>query len=64
MKVDYDPEADALYVRFSASTVVESEEVAPGVVLDFDETGRLVAVEVLDAKRNLAPGASFTLAAE
>lgn len=64
MKVHYDAETDALYVRFAAAAVVESEEVAPGIVLDFDAAGRLVAMEVLEAKRHLAPGADLTQAAE
>lgn len=64
MKTHYDPEADALYVRFADALVVDSEEVAPGVVLDFDAEKRIVAVEVLDAKRHLAEGAELPTAAE
>ena len=58
MKLDmtYDPEADAAYVRFSKSDILESEEVAPGVVLDFDNEGRVVAMEVLSASKVLPPG--------
>ncbi|NJL07776.1 MAG: DUF2283 domain-containing protein [Methylacidiphilales bacterium] len=63
MKTLYDKDADALYVRFAEAKVVESEEVAPGVVLDFDENGRIVALEVLSASRHLAAGA-LLLAAE
>jgi len=63
MKTLYDSEADALYVRFAAAKVVESEEVAPGVMLDFDADGRIVGVEVLDA-RHLAAGAELPTAAE
>lgn len=58
MKLDmtYDPEADATYVRFSESAILESEEVFPGVILDFDTEGRVVAMEVLAASKVLAPG--------
>ncbi|MFL5199094.1 MAG: DUF2283 domain-containing protein [Microvirga sp.] len=49
MKTRYDPEADALYVRFAEAKIVESEEVRPGVVLDFDAEGRIVGMEILDA---------------
>jgi uncharacterized protein YuzE len=45
MKTTYDPDADALYVRFAYSPVVESEEVADGVVLDFDVDGKIVGFE-------------------
>ena len=57
MKTTYDPEADALYVRFADSPVVESEEVADGVVLDFDAEGRIVAFELLETRKHLAAGA-------
>jgi uncharacterized protein YuzE len=64
MKTIYDPESDALYVRFTEASVFESEEVAEGVVLDFDADGRIVAIELLDASKHVAPGASFPSAAE
>ena len=64
MKTTYDPDADALYVRFAEAAVVESEEVADGVVLDFDREGRIVAIELLDASKHLAAGAVFPTAAE
>jgi uncharacterized protein YuzE len=53
--VTYDPEADAAYIRFSAGKVEESEEVAAGIVLDYDEEGRLVGMEVLHARAHLPP---------
>lgn len=56
MRTKYDPDADALYVRFADSPVVGSDEVRPGVVLDFDIDGRIVAIEVLDASKHLATG--------
>lgn len=59
MKTRYDSETDALYVRFADAPVVESEEVRPGVVLDFDADGRIVAVEILDASAHLAAGADL-----
>jgi uncharacterized protein YuzE len=57
MKLRYDPEADALYVRLADAAVQESEEVAPGIVLDFDAGHRLVGLEVLNARTNLAADA-------
>ena len=59
MKARYDAEADALYVRFSEATVIESEEVRPGIVFDYDDQGRIVAVEILDASEHLAIGADL-----
>jgi uncharacterized protein YuzE len=64
MRTSYDPEADALYVRFADASIVESEEVADGVVLDLDADGRIVAIELLDASKHIAAGAEFPTAAE
>jgi uncharacterized protein YuzE len=64
MKTTYDKEADALYVKFVEGDVVESEEVSPGLVLDFDRDGKIVALELLSASRHLAEGALPTVAAE
>ncbi len=51
--VTYDAEVNAAYIRFSCQKVRESEEVAQGIVLDYDDDGRIVGMEVLDAKRHL-----------
>lgn len=47
MKLKVDREADALYLRLDDSTIVESEEVSPGVVLDFNEQNQVVGIEML-----------------
>ena len=47
MKLTVAQEADALYLRLDDSRIVESEEVQPGVVLDFSETGEVVGIEIL-----------------
>lgn len=60
----YDPEADALYARFADSPVVESEEVADSVVLDFNAEGPIVAFEFLGAHKHPTAGASLPTAAE
>lgn len=55
MRVDYDPEADAFAVSFAPEgSYVDSEEVAPGVVLDFDADGQVIGIEVLDVRRRMA----------
>jgi uncharacterized protein YuzE len=53
--ITYDPESDAAYIRFSPEPVVESEEVSAGIVLDYDADGRIVGMEVADAKAHLSP---------
>jgi len=47
MKIKVDKDSDALYFRLDESRIVESEEVRPGVILDFDENDRVVGVEFL-----------------
>lgn len=51
MKLRIDHKADALYLRLDASKIIESEEVAPGVIVDFDARNRVVGVEVLDVSQ-------------
>ena len=58
MRVRTDEAADALYIRLQESAIVESEEVSPGVILDFDEDGRVVGIEILNVRRRL-PGADL-----
>jgi uncharacterized protein YuzE len=53
--VKYDPDANAAYIRFSPQPVEESEEVSDGIVIDFDAEGRIVGLEVLDARALLPP---------
>ena len=47
MKLTTDKEADALYLRLDDSSIVETEEVSPGIILDFNEDNEVVGVEVL-----------------
>ena len=47
MKLSVDKKADALYLRLDASPIVESEEVSPGVMLDYNESNQVVGVEML-----------------
>ena len=48
MKIEYDQQADAMYIRLKAGTVVESDEIRPGVVFDFDADGKVLGIEMLD----------------
>ena len=47
MRVKVDRDSDALYFRLDENRIVESEEIRPGVILDFDENDRVVGVEFL-----------------
>jgi uncharacterized protein YuzE len=46
MKLHVDKDADALYLRLDDSTIADSEEVSPGVVLDYNESNEVVGVEM------------------
>lgn len=48
MKVSFDEKADAIYIRFDESKIIESEEIKPGIIFDFDEKDQLVAIEILN----------------
>ncbi len=50
MKVHFDEKADALYLRLDDSKILESEEVQPGIVLDFNEAKQVVGIEILRVK--------------
>jgi len=56
MRIHYDEKVDALYLRLEDSKVVESEEVKPGIVLDFNAKKQVVGIEVLDIKRRVPKG--------
>ena len=51
MRVRVDHAADAVYLNLTDRRIEESEEVAEGVVVDYDADGRIVGIEVLDASR-------------
>lgn len=55
MKVSYDPKTDTLTVILRDGTpVTESDEDKPGVILDYDERGNLVSLEILDASKRVS----------
>ena len=54
MRVSYDPRTDTLQVILKEDTpVAESDEDKPGVILDYDEQGNLISLEILDASRRV-----------
>lgn len=53
MKLRYYSDTDTLYVAFRDVVGVESEEVAAGVVMDFDAEGEAVGLEIEDASRRV-----------
>jgi uncharacterized protein YuzE len=47
MKLKVDQQADALYLTLSEAPAVSSEELSPGIIVDYDEQGRVVGIELL-----------------
>lgn len=54
MRVVFDEQADAIYVRLDETPIAESEEVRPGVVLDFDDRQQVVGIEILGVNGRIA----------
>jgi len=55
VKLKIDKETDTLYFRLDESAIIESEEVQPGIILDFDANGRVVGVEMLTLSLRAQP---------
>jgi uncharacterized protein YuzE len=53
MKVKYDKEVDVLYFVFSKKKIKESDEDKPGIILDYDEEGEIVGIEILNASKKI-----------
>jgi len=53
MRIAYYPDTDSMYIDLKANTSVESKEVSQGVVLDYDEAGNLVGIDIDNASRKL-----------
>ena len=53
MRIQYYPETDSLYIDLADRPSVDSREVADGVVLDFDSDGRLVGIDIDQARKRL-----------
>lgn len=60
--IKYRPDDNAAYIRLSSAKVLDSAEVSPDVVFDYDAEGRMVGIELLDAKAQL-PADALTQAA-
>jgi uncharacterized protein YuzE len=46
MKISYDKQVDILWIRLNRRKIVDSDEVQPGMVFDYDGEGRIVGIEI------------------
>ena len=53
MKAKYDAEVDVLSISWSDSEIEESDSVLPGVILDYDHNGNVIAIEILNASQKI-----------
>ena len=53
MKVIYDPDTDTIDLIFKDEPVAESDEIAPGIIVDYNRAGKIVSVEVLNASEHV-----------
>jgi len=53
MRINYYPETDSLYIDLSSKPSADSREVSDGVVLDYDEDGNLVGIDIDEASTKL-----------
>ena len=64
MKIEYDNEIDALYIRLQEKNVDHTYELQEGLNLDLDETGKLIGLEILDAADKYSLADIFNIATE
>jgi len=55
VEVNYDVKSDVLSIILAPNKVQESEEILPDIIADFDDNGRVVALEILDASKVIDP---------
>ncbi len=52
MKIEYSQEADALYIRLQDGSSTESEEIQADIVLDYDDAGVVLGIEITNASQH------------
>ena len=54
MKIEYDKEADALYIQLRDAVVEDNIDIEEGITVDVDENRHIVGIEILDASKKLS----------
>lgn len=53
MKVRYDPKVDAVYIELAKGVYKESRKISDSIIVDEDKKGKVLGIEILDAKKNI-----------
>ena len=61
MHIEYDPEANTLYIRFRDSKPADNIDIEDGLTVDLDDQRRLIGIEILDVSHRLPKGALKTI---
>ena len=61
MRLKYDKEVDALRITLTKNQIVDSNETTEGVIIDYDEQGEVVAIEILDVSDRVTDPSKFDL---
>jgi uncharacterized protein YuzE len=64
MKIEYDKEVDALYIRLQEKYVNRTVEIEDGINIDLDKKGKLIGIEILDATERYSLSDIFNIATE
>lgn len=64
MKIEYDGEIDALYIRLQEKYVAKTIEIEEGLNIDLDENGKLIGLEILDATKRYSLADVFNISTE
>lgn len=64
MKIEYDKEVDALYIRIQEKSVSKTREIEEGINIDLDEEGKLIGIEIIGAKERYPLKDIFNISTE
>ena len=64
MKAKYDAEVDVLTITWHNAPIEESDSISPGVIIDYDQAGNVIGIEILNASQkieNFSPNLQVTI---
>ncbi|MBI4822874.1 MAG: DUF2283 domain-containing protein [Nitrospirae bacterium] len=64
MKIEYDKEVDALYIRIQEKKVAHTKEIEEGINLDLDKNGKIIGLEIIGATERYRKEDIFNLSTE